>query len=72
MAVINPAIIRNLAFCGHGSSGKTTLLDRLLMKTGAANGQHSVDDGTSLLDFDPEEKHHKYTIEASVAHFEHG
>ena len=63
--------IRNVAFCGHGSAGKTTLLDMLLVKTGAANGQPSVDDGTSLLDFDEEEKHHKYTIEAKVAHCDH-
>ena len=31
----------------------------------------SVDDGSSVCDFDEEEKHHKYTIEASVVHFEH-
>jgi elongation factor G len=64
--------IRNIAFCGHGSAGKTSLLDKLLVKTGAVNGQPSVDDGTSVLDFDAEEKQHKYTIEAKVAHCEHG
>ncbi len=37
-----------------------------------SNGHPSVDEGTSICDFDPEEKHHKYTIEASVVHFEHG
>lgn len=64
--------IRNLAICGHGSSGKTTLVDRLLVKTGAVNANPSVDDGTSICDFDQEEKEHQYTIEASVVHFEHG
>ena len=43
-----------------------------LIKTGAVNAHPSVDEGTSICDFDPEEKHHKYTIEAKVVHFEHG
>ncbi len=63
--------IRNIAFCGHGSSGKTTLVDRMLTATGMINRNVSVDDGTSVCDFDEEEKQHKYTIEASVVHFEH-
>jgi elongation factor G len=63
--------IRNIAICGHGSAGKTTLVDTLLHKTGTLNRQGSVDDGTSVCDFDEEEKHHKYTIEATVTHFEH-
>jgi elongation factor G len=63
--------IRNLAFCGHGGSGKTTLVDRMLVTTGAVSRQGSVDEGTSICDFDDEEKHHHYTIEASVVHFQH-
>ncbi len=64
--------IRNLVLCGHGSAGKTTLVDQILVKTGAVNGHPSVDDGTSICDFDAEEKHHKYSIEATLVHFEHG
>ena len=63
--------IRNIAFCGHGGAGKTSLIDQLLIKTGAVTGPHSVIDGTSVCDFDPEEKAHKYTIESSVVHFNH-
>ena len=63
--------IRNIVLCGHGSSGKTTLADKLLTLTGTVNANPSVDDGTSICDFDPEEKHHKYSIEASVIHFQH-
>ncbi|MCI0334502.1 MAG: elongation factor G [Planctomycetes bacterium] len=63
--------IRNIVVCGHGSSGKTTLIDHLLVKTGAVSGQPSVDNGTSICDFDEEEKHHKHSVEASIVHFDH-
>ena len=63
--------IRNIVLCGHGSVGKTTLVDKMLVNAGAANGTPSVDDGTSICDFDEEEKSHRYSIEASVVHFEH-
>ncbi|MEZ6074057.1 MAG: GTP-binding protein, partial [Pirellulales bacterium] len=64
--------IRNIALCGHGHSGKTNLLDHILHKTGTVSQPGSVDDGTSVCDFDDIEKHHKYTIESTVTHFEHG
>ncbi len=64
--------IRNVALCGHGSSGKTTMADAMLTLTKTVSGTPSVDDGTSICDFDPEEKHHQYSIESAVIHFSHG
>lgn len=69
--VKNVADIRNLAICGHGSAGKTTLIDQLLVETGAVKGNPSVDAGTSICDFDDEEKQHKHSIEASLVHLDH-
>ncbi len=64
--------IRNIAFCGHGSSGKTTLIDTLLTTTGAVNRPASVDNGTSICDFDEEEKAHHHSVESTLVHFDHG
>lgn len=63
--------IRNITVCGHGTSGKTTLIDHMLSKTGAVSGNPNVDDGSSVCDFDEEEKHHKHSIESTVVHFDH-
>ena len=71
MANHKPEDIRNIAFCGHGSSGKTTLTDKILVTTGTLSGAPSVDAGNSICDFDPEERQHKYSIEATVVHCEH-
>jgi len=54
--------VRNVALVGHGAVGKTTLADLMLFKAGAVSRAGSVEDGSSVLDFDEEEKQHKYTI----------
>lgn len=63
--------IRNVAFVGHGAVGKTTLADRLLFKTGVNSRAGSVDEGTSLLDTDDDEKERKHSITSTVVHFDH-
>ncbi|HEX3727034.1 MAG TPA: elongation factor G [Pirellulales bacterium] len=63
--------IRNIVFCGHGLAGKTTLTDAILTATGAIKRHGSVDDGTSICDFDDEEKIHHHSIESTLVHFSH-
>src|SRR5947209_4808531 len=62
--------IRNIALVGHEQAGKTSLADALLFKARAVDRKGSVDDGTSVSDYDDEEKKHKYSIDASVLHFD--
>ncbi|MCA9230755.1 MAG: elongation factor G [Planctomycetales bacterium] len=67
----NVADLRNIAVCGHSSAGKTSLVDQLLVKSGAVNAKPSVEAGTSICDFDEEEKHHKHSVEATVVNYDH-
>ena len=63
--------LRNVALVGHGAVGKTTLADLLLHKAGVVPRAGSVDEGTSLLDFDDEEKERKFSISSAICHFTH-
>ena len=60
--------IRNIALAGHGASGKTSLADALLFAAGATSRKGSVDDGTSTLDVDEEEKRRHFTIDCHLGH----
>ena len=63
--------IRNVAFVGHSGAGKTTLGEAILHKAGLTTRLGSVDDGTSMLDYDDEAKERKHTVDSSLFYFEH-
>jgi len=65
------ADLRNVALVGHGAVGKTTLADLMLFKGGEATRAGSVDDGSSVLDIDEEEKHSKHSVSSGMVHFQH-
>ena len=48
--------IRNIVLAGHAGAGKTSLAEAILHKTGVTNRLGSVDDKSSILDADDEEK----------------
>jgi len=63
--------IRNIVLLGHGGSGKTSLAEAMLHKTGATNRLGSVDDKSSICDYYDEEKEHRHSIQSALAHIEH-
>jgi len=65
-----PTSIRNLGTFGHGGEGKTSLVEAILFDTGGNTRLGRVDDGSSLMDFEPEEINRKISISASLSHFE--
>ena len=62
--------IRTVALLGHGSAGKTTLAEALLLATGAIPAAGSVEKGTTVSDSDPLEKSFLHSLRTSVLHLD--
>ncbi|MBV8755505.1 MAG: elongation factor G [Hyphomicrobiales bacterium] len=58
---------RCIALVGPFQSGKTTLLEAILARTGAIQRQGTVEAGTTVGDGSPEARHHNMSVEVSVA-----
>ncbi|GAB4339761.1 MAG: elongation factor G [Desulfobulbaceae bacterium] len=61
-------LIRNAVILGHGNSGKTTLTEALLFTAGASKRLGKVDDGSSAMDFEPEEVKRNISISTAFCH----
>jgi len=59
--------VRNLAFIAHGGAGKTSLAEAMLFTAGATDRLGRVDEGNSVMDFDPEEIRRKVSISMGIA-----
>jgi len=59
--------IRNLALVGHSASGKTSVCEALLYKTGNLKRLGKVEDGNTVTDFDKEEISRGVSISTAIA-----
>ena len=70
MSKYEPNSLRNIAIVGHGATGKTSLCESLLFIAGKTDRPGRVDDGTSSMDFEPEEQKRRISISAATNFFE--
>ncbi|MCM0083203.1 elongation factor G [Geomonas sp. Red32] len=64
------AKLRNLGIVAHGGAGKTSLAEAILYNCGMIDRLGRVDDGTSTMDFEPEEIKRRISITSSLDHCE--
>ena len=58
--------IRNIGFIAHIDAGKTTVTERVLFNTGRIHRLGEVDDGTTTMDWMPQERERGITITAAA------
>ncbi|AEH45387.1 small GTP-binding protein [Thermodesulfatator indicus DSM 15286] len=63
------AKIRNLVLLSQSGAGKTSLAEAMLFIAGKTGKLGRVDEGSSILDFEPEEQKRKITISTACHHF---
>ncbi|TAN08728.1 MAG: elongation factor G [Rhodanobacteraceae bacterium] len=59
--------IRNVALAGHAGAGKTSLMEALLVAGGALQTAGSIERGSTLSDFDPQEQARQHSIHSAIA-----
>jgi elongation factor G len=59
--------LRNVALVAHGGAGKTSLAEAMLFKAGVTTRQGRVEEGNTVMDYEPEELKRQSSISTSFA-----
>jgi len=68
MKDVSSESLKNVAFVGHGQTGKTSLVSAILYNTGMVNRLGKVDQGNTVTDYDEDEIEKKISIQAALAY----
>lgn len=71
MKVYTSEKIRNVILLGHGSCGKTTLVEAMAYTTGVIKRQGKVEEGNTISDYDKEEQKRLFSISTTVVPIEY-
>ncbi len=64
--------IRNICLLGHGGSGKTSLIESMLLTTGVIDRLGQITAGSTVCDYDAEEQKRQISISGAIAPVEFG
>jgi elongation factor G len=68
---LSPSQVRNVVLVGHSGAGKTTLVEALLVATGAISRLGRVEDGSTVSDFDDAEIRQQRSVSLALAPIQH-
>lgn len=67
MKEYNVESVRSIGIIGHGGTGKTSLVESILFDCKETDRIGKIEDGTTVCDYDPEERKRKVSISTSIA-----
>jgi len=70
MPAVEPGKIRNVAVVGHRGTGKTSLVEAMLFQAGATNRLGSVEQASTVTDWDEDEQRRQMSLSAALCHLE--
>lgn len=66
MSELTPSKIRNVVLASYPGAGKTMLSEAMAFTSGAIAGMGSIEKGSTIADFEPEEIHRHHSVSSAV------